>query len=286
MSADLNSRPWLRGGGGKHVSHFLRVAAHILRQQVAVHVDTSACRTKYDNFHSYIEQTKTLPKELRCRVSEQEFQLCLKHGCIALSDSLNNQQSFCRKRKRNVRLSPTRCSKITCYVAAAGPELETEWPHSGCLLSVDVTLVMYWIPPTRSEITRRLSVEPVFHIARARRLANLQLVQTTALAPPLPPLSAYYPNKWLQQVVIVIEMSFFFPAETGIILFHRSKNHGFKQIHGVRNKTVGKRSSIEISWLRRDCMNGRLRHTCPQDEWSFTGCWHLPITNHPHTTCF
>ena len=54
----------------------------------------------------------------------------------------------------------------------------------------------------------------------------------------------------------------------------------------MQNKTVGNRSSIKINRLRRDGMNGRLRHTCPQDEWSFTGCWLLPITNHPHPLLF
>jgi len=43
-------------------------------------------------------------------------------------------------------------------------------------------------------------------------------------------------------------------------------NQGFKQIQGMQNKTVGNRSSIKINRLRRDGMNGRLRHTCPQDE--------------------
>lgn len=95
------------------------------------------------------------------------------------------------KGKRNVHFSPTCCSVITSDVATVGSELETEWPHSGCLLSVDVTLVMYRIPPTHSEITPRLSVELVFHIARARWLANLQLLQTTARALPLPPLGVF-----------------------------------------------------------------------------------------------
>lgn len=106
----------------KRISHFLRIAAHIHRQCVSGNVDTSPCHTKWNNFHSYTEETKKLPKELCCWMTEWEFHPRLKHlqGDASLSYSQNNYLLSSRKEKKKCPVSLTWCNVITNYVATAG----------------------------------------------------------------------------------------------------------------------------------------------------------------------
>lgn len=60
------------------------------------------------------------------------------------------------------------------------------------------------------------------------------------------------------------------------LLFYFTANS--KRSLNYKNHSGGEAQQRRNHQLRRDYMNVRLRHKCPQDAWSFTRCWHLPIT--------
>lgn len=173
-NTDLNGGPQLRRKKG--FSHFLRMVAHVLRQQVSVNVDTSPCHTKWNNFYLYTEQTKKLPKELlNCWAGIPSSTKTTAGGCIAPKIIPSH---FAKRNKKKFVPNMVQCTYW--------------WPFSGSSLSADMPLVMYGIPPTRFEITPPLNAEPLFHFACW--LANLPLFQTTAHAFPSSLLSVGYLN--------------------------------------------------------------------------------------------
>lgn len=107
-------------------------------------------------------------KEPCCWITKQELHLQLKQLQVDASLSIHKIiiRHICKKKKkikkRNVLLSLTWCSVITGYCRILN---RNRVAHSGCLLSVDMPLVMYGIPPTHSLWDH--NVELVFHIAWA-----------------------------------------------------------------------------------------------------------------------
>lgn len=137
MKTDLNSSPWR--GNRFHIFYGWHPTFSGSRfQWTSIQVLVIPSK---NNFHSYVEQTKKLPKELCCWIAKQEFHLQQKH--LQLDASLSIHEIFIRHFGKRKKKCPVFPNMVLCNHQLCGY----------CWMLIGNRVAPFWLPPVNGYAT-------------------------------------------------------------------------------------------------------------------------------------